>query len=100
MFSQLPSLYHMSWYSAANLHLAWAPVLDRALAALLRYQVTWLNFGSASARAAQPAQVGAHSAHPSHQPCSVPFLGPAVIGCLRHLRGCVSSWTWKLYTTI
>ena len=31
------------------------------LAALLKYQVTWLNFGSASPRAAQPAPAGASS---------------------------------------
>jgi len=45
-------------------------------AALLRYQVTWLNFGSASASAAQHAQAAAQTPRPPYHPCSVPFLDP------------------------
>lgn len=55
----LNSWLHAARYSAANLHLALGTRLGPSLAALLRYQVTWLNFGSASARTAQPAQAGA-----------------------------------------
>ena len=74
--------------------------LDRWLASLLRHYVTWLNFGSASARAAQPAQArrSPSSSFSSAVLSPVPgshfhwTLTPYVVG--------VSSKMWKVYITI